>query len=534
MLRAVLLGIFLSISAHADAAWNISRSDHFTIYSEDSPEKLRRFAEDLERFDAGMRLLRNIPQFADSPSNRLTIFLLGSTSEVAQLYGKGGSYVAGFYVARAGRSFAVVPRRGGLEEEDLTTTNVLLHEYGHHFLARQTVAALPAWLKEGLSEFGSTTKFADDGSIEVGRPAVHRAAELMGGPRVSIADLLSGSFRGLHPDQLATAYGQGWLLTHFLTFTDTRQGQLVDYLKRMNAGEDPVAAARAAFGDIKRLGIELQKYLTNNRFRYLRIPAESLKIGPVSVEPLSAGASAMMPVYMRVRRGAEGPRAAELATRARAIAALHPDDAFVQLALAEALLGAGDAAAAEQAAERALAAEPKSVAALIARGSAALARLAEAAKAGAPAPDAAQWDGARRWLLRANRIEPDSPETLMLFHRSFRMQGIEPPANAADALYRAAELAPEDRLLRLVVAAQYLAAGRPAEARRALATSANDPHPGQLGAFAGRLIEAIDGNRPGEAARLAAMVDGTPASQADEGAGESTEDGAKTGDGPAD
>lgn len=488
----LLMAAVVALAFPADASWREARSDHFIIYSEEKPETLRQFAVELERFDAAMRFMRGIPQQADSPSNRLTIFLVPGTADVVRLYGKGGRDVAGFYHGRAGGSYAIAPRATGTQYFGARV--VLLHEYSHHFMARNFPYGYPAWFREGFAEFNSTARFNKDGSVDIGLPANHRGWDLAEFSSMPIQALLAASYGNRKSDDVRLLYSFGWLLTHFLTFDKAREGQLGAYLKSINTGTEPAAAAEAAFGDLRQLKKDVERYLSRNRFAALTIGARALKIGEVEIRELSPGASAIMPVHIRSHRGVDAKEAAELVPLARKVAAAHPNDAFVQLALTEAELDAGHLAEAEAAAERALAADPASLKAMVFRGRIAVERLRSA-----PPASAEDWKAARRWFIRANRADPASPAPLVAYYASFAAEGRPPPVDAAQGLYSAADVATEDRNLRFLTARQYLIDDKPKEARRVLVPTAYDPHGGPAAEAAAGLIAAIDAGGAGAA-----------------------------------
>ena len=56
----------------APAAWYRASSEHFLIYSEDKPEDLREFAENLEQFDGAVRAVRGMDDLPLEQGNRLT------------------------------------------------------------------------------------------------------------------------------------------------------------------------------------------------------------------------------------------------------------------------------------------------------------------------------------------------------------------------------------------------------------------------------------------------------------------------------
>jgi hypothetical protein len=106
--------------------------------------------------------------------------------------------------------------------------------------------------------------------------------------------------------------------------------------------------------------------------------------------------------------------------------------------------------------------------------------------------DPAAWREVRKWLVAANKADPEDPEPLILFYSSFRAQGIKPTANAAVGLAEALRLAPQDRSLRMMAALQFLTDGKPAEARAALAPVAFAPHGAGMAQMASLIIAQID------------------------------------------
>jgi Flp pilus assembly protein TadD len=285
----------------------------------------------------------------------------------------------------------------------------------------------------------------------------------------------------------ATIYGRGWLLTHYLTFDSKRSGQLTAYLNAINSGKGSLEAAQAAFGDLKLLDRELKAYLARKMIPYLPMKAELLTIQPVAIRTLRPGESAIMDLRMRSHVGVTAEDAGRVARDMRKAAAAWPDDPSVQAALAEAEFDSGNLDAAEAAAARAIAADPKNVHALIYRAMVAF----ERAKAPGAGGEAA-WKAVRRLIVQANRADPNHPRPLILYYRSFAEQGSAPTKLAVEGLLQAFALAPQDPGLRMNAARQLLVDGKASEARRALAPIAYDPHGGTFGQAVAAVIAKLD------------------------------------------
>jgi Flp pilus assembly protein TadD len=477
----VLLSLLLPAAAHA--AWRQASTPHFVIYSEESAESLHAFATRLERFDQAMRLIRNLPDPPIGPTNRLTVYVVPSVAAVQKVMGKERKNLAGAYLPRAGGSIAIVPRRTGPE---VSSDTLLLHEYTHHFMMFEGAgAAYPAWYIEGFAELNSTTEFGKDGSIKFGLPAAHRVQGLRFGG-IPIEKLLSSGADLKDPRATDAFYARAWLLTHYLSFGKTRPGQLASYLKLVNSGKDSLAAAREAFGDLKQLDQELDKYLNASRLPGIEFTPKQLNIGEIRVRELSAAEDAMMELRIRSDRGVNRVEAQRLLTEMRSAAAKFPRDPSAQAFLAEAEFDAGNHKEAAAAADRALLADPKHVDALIYKGRA---LMAQAVASGSRDP--AAWRDIRGWFLKANKVDAEHAEPLWLYYQSFREAGMTPNSNAVAALLKAHDLAPQDRGLRMAAARQLLVDGKAGEARSMLAPIAYDPHGGASSKLAAALVTLL-------------------------------------------
>jgi tetratricopeptide (TPR) repeat protein len=490
-----------AVASVANASWYEAKSKHFVIYANESAASLETFATKLEKFDKAVRIVRAMddPQIGDG--GRVTIFVLKDTDTVSKMAVGKESPIAGFYIPRASGSVAFVPRRtAGTEEWDMNADTVFFHEYAHHLMLQNTDAALPPWLVEGFAEFFSSAEFAKDGSVHLGMPAKHRAAGLFLLDKPKIEDLLTKSVKddGSGED-FERFYGRAWLLTHYLTFEQSRAGQLAKYVTEVRSGIDLLKAAQDAFGDLGTLDRELDHYLRNNRFKYINVAAPGLNDVAVALRPLRVGEAAIMPIRVRSARGVDAKTAPEVAGLARAVAASYPDDPAVERELAEAEFDEHDYAASEKAADRALAADPKLAKALIYKGRAEM-QLAES-------KPKADWDAIRRNFLAANKLDTEDPEPLLLYYESFGRSGERPTANAISGLEYAMILAPQDGSLRMMVVSELINARRFDEAREALEPLAYDPHSSKSREMARKIMDALSSKDP--AAALTALNEAT-------------------------
>lgn len=486
----------LAMPAAAQAEWLEASSANFVVYADDSEGDIRRFSEQLELYHQAMEGLTSLDLPEPSPSNRVTVFVVKNEREIRKLYGDGARHVGGFYMPRAGGSVAFVPRvdtRAGQIDDSML---VLLHEYADHFLISNSNLPMPRWVGEGGAEFFASAEFPRSGGIKIGMPAYHRAGELFYGKDVKVEQLLDpAAYEDGAQKGFDAFYGKSWLLYHYLTFGENRPGQLREYLALMAQGKSSPEAGLEAFGDLKTLERELDKYIGQRKILTAVFEPEQLSIGPITVRALSAGEAAILPVRIRSRRGVTREQALELLPEAREVAAAHPQDAAVLAALAEAEYDAGNDAEAIAAADAALALDPGQINAYVQKGYALFRRATEAEDR------EAAYKAAIEPFLALNKLENDHPLPLIYYFRSFAERGARPPDPAVHGLERAVELAPFDLGLRFNLATHQVQTGDLEQARSNLRPVAFNPHGGEMAEAARQVIERIDAGdttKPGD------------------------------------
>jgi tetratricopeptide (TPR) repeat protein len=482
--------ILFAAGGEARAAWHEAKSKHFIIYADDSPRDLEQFAARLEKFDQAVRRVIRADDPPLGDGNRLTIFVLPNESAVEKMSGR--KNVGGFYTPRASGSLAFVPKRAGYGFDTSWDQEIIFfHEYAHHLMFQNVERPYPEWMVEGFAEFASTAAFNKDGSVLIGGAAQHRAYSLARGQWAPLPVLLAGDYSKLSSEQReATVYARGWLLTHYLVFESARAGQTSQYITALSEGTAPLLAAEQAFGDLKKLDRDLSTYLRRitGSISAMRIARDQVQPGPVEVRPLGAGAAAVMPFRQQSKNGVNSTTAEPLAVEVRKVHARFPGDELVLVTLAEAEFDAGHPQASEAAADAALKLNPRNTEALIYKGRAIQRRAEEADDP----QRAALFEQARKTFISANKIDPEDPEPLLLFHSAFLAEGRMPTANAIAALHYASDLAPHDLGLRMTSGVQYLREGDLKTARQTLTLVAYNPHGEKIAEMARAIIARID------------------------------------------
>jgi hypothetical protein len=481
--------LFVAAPVFAGPRWVEASSDHFVIYSDQKEKDVRAFADRLERYHNAMIIRIGLENKKPSPSNRVTVYVVRSANEVQKLaYDKTG-FLSGFYVPRAGGSVAFVPRVDSSSEDASSSEIVLLHEYAHHIMYSVSAETYPMWYSEGFAEFHATAKFEKDGGVGLGLPANHRGGELAYANDVPIELLLdTAAYLKNKKKGYDAFYGRSWLLYHYLRYSDERKGQITEYFKRLGAGASEIDAAKAAFGDLKKLDKELGKYLLNRKWTYSLASASAVTPGSITLTQLSEGASAIMPVRIQSKRGVDSETAKPVVALARSVAAKYPGDPFVLTALAEAEFDAGNDKEAIAAADQAVTIDKNQINAYLQKGYA-MARMAN----DADDQDTA-WLNVRRQFVKVNKIENDHPIPLIQYYESFREQGKEPTKLALEGLSWALELSPFDSGLRWSVANEQMNSHKYAEAIITLKPIAYSPHKSEFSDQALTLIKQAEEN----------------------------------------
>lgn len=473
MLRTLLIALALLWPAAASAEWRKAVSEHFIVYGDVPEQGLRGFAQNLERFDQLLRMVTNV---RTPPTGRkLTVFVVESDERVRRLTGNAGTGVVGLYMSSLGGARAIVPyRKTDSGKWGVEGVEILQHEYVHHFMWQNAPAPYPAWYREGFADYYSTVKFTDPQTAVVGTPARSNALYIRHAGYAPWNDILTyGS--GDASFNVYALYAQGWMVVHAMATDRELRGKVNAYLAKIADGSTPADAYKAAFGDGSYFSDTMRAYTKKKEIGALQLKLrEAPAAAAVAVGPVSRAEDALLDLAIRLSYAEGSKRVPDIARDIAAKARVFPGDAYALELSARAALLAGDRASAAAAADALVKSAPGHGAGMLYKGLS-LAAAAEASK-DAKSP---LWREARSWIVKANAADPDNPQILFSYYRTFADQGAPPPANATEALTRAFELYPQNGEVRLAMAADFERRERYADALAVLKPLANNPHRGE-------------------------------------------------------
>jgi hypothetical protein len=482
-LVAAAMGALGSTTA-AQAEWREVETAHFRIYSEGKEKDVVQYAERLEAVHYLMKIATGMKD--DKPVNKVDVYYVYSVEELRRvLDAKPNSSVAGIYIPSIRGSAAIVPRNNG--GSDLDPQSVLFHEYAHHFMLQYQPGAYPPWYVEGWAELISTASFERKGTITFGKAASHRQGELEYLRWIPLRNLMGRSKedRDVINRDYGSYYGQSWLLTHYLTLSDKRPGQLRAYVLAVLRGQSDEEAWKA-FGDIDELEREVRAYLRAANFPYKAPPLPPEVMAIQSSRALRPGEAAIMDERIEsLHQTMDEEERADIVARTEAEAARFPDDAAVQLFLAEQCADAEKWTKSAVAAERAVALDATLARAHLAQGLA----LSHG--------EAADEEKARAALDQALALAPTDPSVLYGQFEGAARLGNASGGATVDQLIRASDLAPQNDGIRLAASEALIRKGDLGGALRRLMPLASDPHPSGAQRRAQQLVAWLAGGGSG-------------------------------------
>lgn len=507
----------ITVNGQALSKWKVAESDHFLIYGEGDDKFLSKLSGRLEAVHYLLKLATGMEEPADQKIVKVKVFVVDGISDVRRLIGNPDSSAAGYYDPQLAGPISVIPKSTG-NDGIFSGELILFHEYTHHFMLQYQTAAYPAWYVEGFAEIASTVSFEREGAITFGKAAKHREGELRYTKRYPAAKMVDGRFVKEKPNAEGWGYGDAWALTHYLTFSDKRRGQLAAYLRAINAGQN-FAEASKVFGDLNALTRELNIYIEGGSFPYKAPPLPpEVKKAP-TINPLTVVEADFLEdhivmerlaristreeyeAWSKIREKQGRPPKKDFETylkeeteaRDKWMKALdvrvarYANDPHAWTVKAHAECMAKNYTACQSSADRALVLKSDDWRAQL-RKAQALVGLASQAEDGARV--ALAKDG-RKWALQANKNNPTAHEPLLVYYESFGAERKMAPANAIDSLNQVVETIPQISETRLMLGRELIARKQIPAARKVLQPLAFSPHESVEQAMAQALLDQI-------------------------------------------
>ncbi len=454
----LLLALAFATQAGAKELWERQwievKTPHFTVMSARAQEETVELAVELENFHRAAVKLTGRNDLAALVPVRVRLFP-GAVPEL-------GLERHGSALIPAVRVLCLLLAWPSAWEKSAN----LSHDYVHAFLRGRDARQYPTWFDEGFAELVTTIRPSSDHFVYGANSRLLTIAGLGKGipfPMESVLRMRSSPGIAAMPHYVLRA--QSWVLVHYLMFG--REGhdfgaEMDRYLKLEAEGADAFAAFHQAFGvpaakltgtlrDFFPEQITVRKLTLDQPFSLAEARVRSLPPHEVAV---SIGDLALW--YDNF----------DFAKRAfDAALAAKPNTARALVGLAEVHKGKKRYAEADALYLQAIALEPN----------AALHELdyaeffyERADSSQDPAQRAELLKDARRHFARSHQLDPENPETLMMYGATFLYPG-EPAEKGIDTLTAARDLLPSNPLIQFFYARGQAAVGNRAEARRVLA-----------------------------------------------------------------
>lgn len=270
--------------------WLEVRSPHFTLLSTGGEKQARHLAGQFERMRSVFHA--RFPQLEIDPAGPIVVLAVNDEKDFRALepevyLAKGSVDLAGLFLRAPDKNYVLMR----LDASGEHPYRVIYHEYTHLVLSKGA-EWLPLWLNEGTAEFYESTMIRDK-DVSIGEPTKETLYVLHQNHLLPLATLLAVDYNSPYyhqEDKGSIFYAESWALTHYLIIQDRQQNthKLSDYMDLVRQNVDAVTAATRAFGDLKRLQSELEAYVAQPVFTYVKAPiATEVDEGALQVQPVT-------------------------------------------------------------------------------------------------------------------------------------------------------------------------------------------------------------------------------------------------------
>lgn len=253
--------------------WLRIDSPHFVVVTNGSEKQGRRVADQFERMRSVFHVA--FPRLQIDPGSPIIVLAIKDERDFRALeptayLAKGQLKLGGLFLRTPDKNYVLMR----LDAEGEHPYSIVYHEYTHLLLSK-AAEWLPLWLNEGLAEFYQNTEIHDK-EVSLGEPSAENILLLRQNRLLPLATLFTvdGTSPYYHEENKGSIfYAESWALTHYIQVRDRHEHthQLTDYEELLVKKVDAVSAATQAFGDLKRLQVDLEKYIQQAQFNYFKM-----------------------------------------------------------------------------------------------------------------------------------------------------------------------------------------------------------------------------------------------------------------------
>jgi tetratricopeptide (TPR) repeat protein len=270
------LFLFAAALAAPTGKWVEVRSQNFIVVSNAGEGQARKTAVQFEQIRSLFR--DSLSYVKNSPSPVITILAVKDEDSLRELLPeywaqKGHSHPAGVFLDGGYDQFQVAVN---LAAHGDNPYEGLYHEY-YHSVTMPYFPGLPVWVAEGMADFFGNSAIGDK-NANLGMPNAALIEELRNSPLIPLATLFKVDHNSPYyneQNKVSIFYAESWALIHYLMLGDQRSHNpsFGAYLNAVSQGASQDEAAAKAFGDLRKLQDNLEKYIGRFSFPIVQVPA---------------------------------------------------------------------------------------------------------------------------------------------------------------------------------------------------------------------------------------------------------------------
>jgi tetratricopeptide (TPR) repeat protein len=263
LLLCVCLATPLATARDKTESWIQISSPHFVVVTNANEKQGRHVADQFERMRSVFHAA--FPKAQVDPGAPIIVLAVRDDKgfralEPEAYLAKGSLKLGGLFLRAADKNYVLMR----LDAEGAHPYSVVYHEYTH-LLMSKSAEFMPLWMNEGLAEFYQNTEIREKEAL-LGEPSAENILWLRQNRLLPLATLFAvdQSSPYYHDENKGSIfYAESWALTHYIEMNDflSKTHRMTDYLNLVSQQIDPVTAGTRAFGDLKQLQQELERYV---------------------------------------------------------------------------------------------------------------------------------------------------------------------------------------------------------------------------------------------------------------------------------